>query len=870
VERVSVAEQRRNPLSKLFRRGRTTSVRDTAQEAAADASGSDVADTGEPSSSEQIATSSEAGVPDRHLEDPARESIVVPVQEATVPFVWSATGRVHSEFNSWRDAFESSGESDVNVIAEWATACPGLEDALSWRALRADAETAGRLIAAGMTLSRAESWRSVGIELDEMVAWEQSGLSPQSASLWRSAGIIDAPTAAYWVEHASHGASPPDPEIVGAWERGVDHKSDLWGSRADWVARSVGPREATYWTEFGCTPPGLDELARNGFTLDSLLQRQERSMIGFGEGQPPYALSAIRRKVAEAIWRAAGWDVREACLLIDGNVPLSEANDWRSIEVSVARLLVWRELIGSPVDALEWITRNFHEPDFVARWMQQGFTPHDASEWIKAGFDNPEKASAWFRTGFAPTFAAALRARNLQVTEAATRLDVVCRDSSNFGRIQLLRGLGLTDDEATQVIVFETSADVTAGFIHTAGTRTSLNDWRSTGIPVWELPGWSSLFPDEPTEAAFWHRGGVSANELHSLHRWQGFPLRPAPGRRWSSQGRSPREILARPNLPSAPKVDPPPQSVPPATARSLQYTQPPAPAPRASTTVVAPVPPRKLAAREWDNWLTAGKGWMKSAGVSQSRHRDFLRVLFDEGLNWAEPTSNPFPWHHSDEWLEELLARAESLLPYIRREPLWPVAFKGEVTLVMTVENDWATAWVGVDSTGVLVSFRPSDFELRSYKSRHAARIGVGLAISWYLDCCVSLKNDHHPHLDREGNAAPNRGLETRGEGANRAPTYYVPTVNFRRHSQQIAAGTLTAPKAHRVKGHIRTLGADREPSDHARSQAPAHLRPRLGPRDTFVRSHTRGGIEAARFMDVHLSRYSSLAEALGMARRG
>ena len=82
----------------------------------------------------------------------------------------------------------------------------------------------------------------------------------------------------------------------------------------------------------------------------------------------------------------------------------------------------------------------------------------------------------------------------------------------------------------------------------------------------------------------------------------------------------------------------------------------------------------------------------------------------------------------------------------------------------------------------------------------------------------------------------------------------------NIRRYAER------TPPRAHRVRGHIRTL-TERQPTDEAREIAPAYIRRNMGPTDTFVRSYTKSGDLATKKLLVHLNTKSSLADYLGTA---
>ena len=64
-----------------------------------------------------------------------------------------------------------------------------------------------------------------------------------------------------------------------------------------------------------------------------------------------------------------------------------------------------------------------------------------------------------------------------------------------------------------------------------------------------------------------------------------------------------------------------------------------------------------------------------------------------------------------------------------------------------------------------------------------------------------------------------------------------------------------------------MRSLPADWRPGDGARGRAPEYIRRIMGPHDTFVRSHARGGDDHGRTLITYLSKYSAVADALATA---
>jgi hypothetical protein len=74
-----------------------------------------------------------------------------------------------------------------------------------------------------------------------------------------------------------------------------------------------------------------------------------------------------------------------------------------------------------------------------------------------------------------------------------------------------------------------------------------------------------------------------------------------------------------------------------------------------------------------------------------------------------------------------------------------------------------------------------------------------------------------------------------------------------------------MTPPRPSIVAAHVRNLG-DGQPSDKQLSQAPRRLLRRMGPHDTWVRQHRRGRGAPPQDIVNRLSRYSALADSLGL----
>ena len=96
-----------------------------------------------------------------------------------------------------------------------------------------------------------------------------------------------------------------------------------------------------------------------------------------------------------------------------------------------------------------------------------------------------------------------------------------------------------------------------------------------------------------------------------------------------------------------------------------------------------------------------------------------------------------------------------------------------------------------------------------------------------------------------------------------------YVPLPSYHDHVAAVWRRGRTSPTAYRISGFRRRLPDGQQPSDWALSNAPAHIRAVMEADETFVRDHVRGGHEEMERLRMYLSKYSLLADTVGLARR-
>lgn len=258
--------------------------------------------------------------------------------------------------------------------------------------------------------------------------------------------------------------------------------------------------------------------------------------------------------------------------------------------------------------------------------------------------------------------------------------------------------------------------------------------------------------------------------------------------------------------------------------------------------------------------WRADAAPWVLAAanpddGTALVRVLDAARAL---GLSFVEPGRSPFSFEPPNDWYAEVRNRAASSVHLLQREPKWPTWFSDPATgvqVLLAADDEYGVAWVGTGKRGLLVSFGVDDFDGYAL-GEPGVELALGVAISWYIDCTVKI-------------SAKGGGGRQQLFGRSTSTTHvkYVPTVAYKNQYQQVRGGHHRPPRAHMVAAFIRHLTSGTPNPDHV-AEAPRKLARRMGPNDTWVRAHARGS-GTAQELEVRLSRYSALGDALGLATK-
>ena len=262
-----------------------------------------------------------------------------------------------------------------------------------------------------------------------------------------------------------------------------------------------------------------------------------------------------------------------------------------------------------------------------------------------------------------------------------------------------------------------------------------------------------------------------------------------------------------------------------------------------------------------YEQWFQKGSYWHDAIAADFFfDSNDFLGELLLNGAIWADESTVLFDgFDVEEETLEESLARAETLSGHLHLVPLWPVYLEtNEVSIAMTLNRNFLLAWVGKGLEGLLVGVNIKTWDLYHADDRDA-RFACGAVLNWFLDC--SLNISEHRMFDR----MPNNAKEFDRPWETKFLTTWTTTKPFYEELESLRYDSnRKPPRAHRVRGHIRTL-IYRRPTDDARENAPAYIRKNMGPTDTFVRAYEKSGDLGTEKLLVHLKTNSNLADFLG-----
>jgi hypothetical protein len=568
------------------------------------------------------------------------------------------------------------------------------------------------------------------------------------------------------------------------------------------------PAEAHGWSRVSFDPRTartwrgaghLDPAAASRWRDASFGPIQAKRWLAAGVQDPHTATQWIDAGVGTAI-AAHAW-------ILDGR-SARDASDWTNQGFDLAAAGLWSDVGVDSSDASRLLAAGL-DPSTAGEWSQQTGQPvPELLRWLDARF-TPAEASMWIKAG-------------VQSSASARRL----RRSVDPATLAPLRAAGLTSAEALAVAAAQ-PAD--RAYLMRLLDGSSLVLLRGSGLSAGGWPRWMRICK-EADVVALWASQDIPLGELESATDTAN--VRPAKLRTWLRAGFSASDMLE--------------------AHRSGLRT------PKAWRESLTPDAEKDVPG----DWMAGARTWLDTIDFVPSDVASLLDVVRDAGFAWADTANDLFEVPVSDEWLGEQQDRAMHATESLAREPRWPVTFEaGDLTIVLDGSGHYAVAWVGRDAVGGLVCFDTVLFDVYSTTDNPSWRYAAGIAIAWFIDCCIVLRTT------RKGTLLERLTTSKPRNSAQEPAARYRPRPSFPQHVTAIRSGNRTSPRPHLIAAFIRTFRNGQQPSDEALSRAPARVRRMLKPNQTWVRESSRGGRPLLDELRTHLSRYSALADALGFA---
>lgn len=238
------------------------------------------------------------------------------------------------------------------------------------------------------------------------------------------------------------------------------------------------------------------------------------------------------------------------------------------------------------------------------------------------------------------------------------------------------------------------------------------------------------------------------------------------------------------------------------------------------------------------------------------------LAVMAEEaGLSWCAPGIDPFEFVTGSDWLERILGTASIVGDLLIQPPPGSRFTDPLVEILLTVNDRAAFGWVGSRGHGLAVGFD----RLALHKGDQPRPLGrvdepafgtaFGILVAWYLDRCM-------PRRSQSAQTVPQLQLAERWSWGET----WFPSPAFEVQVSSVRSSPRRGAYAHWVIPHVRTLTAAEPDPGHV-ADAPEHLRPLMGPSETWVHAHQRHRAHRQLAL-VRFETHSALADAIGSAR--
>ena len=648
-------------------------------------------------------------------------------------------------------------------------------------------------------------WKRLGfLRLDSAKKWKELGFSPFDAQPWYDADLIQAEQASLW--HVLK----LTPQDYADWTALGFHSPDEVSA---WKMLRVSHVEASVWRSKGFRNPSEVSLVlKMNYKCQELPSglKKRLSIAELAEWfnrADNYAVTVSERNN----WVSQGFTLDEAAEWIVRGITGVDLAELSNLGFSMG-LIRQTIFTSKQADFSIKLRKLSVQADEIANWtevaFELGLNATSTYHWYRIGL-SPQTAKSWIKHGFAtaeatkPWIDSGMDPINASTWKQSKGIDPsLARRISTIlsnAEYESLVEKGIHTREIVEWIHGGWNGDFLQELLGEFSDSQRLIHWRKSSIPLRSWPNWVEISKCQPAVAIAWYQSGISRVKMFELRLELRFEFKDI--LTWKSQGESAKVAISR---------------------------------------------------------IRNGKIRQKRENAAPIKS---LKHLIEQPKLEVFPNYHPLSRFSSNEWVEEIQAKAVLLGIKLRKVPNSPIQFYFsdiDIRIEITISNNQVVGTLTSKDTSVTVTFDPLNFEARPQIRTSMQRLAYGLALSLLIDSTIVLS---------KSSANQTRLFtiqQTQGSNSVKTGIRYLPTLSFRSGLNEVRKGSGAPSALHQVNGHIRTLSDGFQPSEDARNNAPEFIRRRLKPNETYVIPHMRGSGEAVREYEKRLSKYSALAHAI------
>ena len=648
-------------------------------------------------------------------------------------------------------------------------------------------------------------WKRLGfLRLDSAKKWKELGFSPFDAQPWYDADLIQAEQASLW--HVLK----LTPQDYADWTALGFHSPDEVSA---WKMLRVSHVEASVWRSKGFRNPSEVSLVlKMNYKCQELPSglKKRLSIAELAEWfnrADNYAVTVSERNN----WVSQGFTLDEAAEWIVRGITGVNLAELSNLGFSMG-LIRQTIFTSKQADFSIKLRKLSVQADEIANWtevaFELGLNATSTYHWYRIGL-SPQTAKSWIKHGFAtaeatkPWIDSGMDPINASTWKQSKGIDPsLARRISTIlsnAEYESLVEKGIHTREIVEWIHGGWNGDFLQELLGEFSDSQRLIHWRKSSIPLRSWPNWVEISKCQPAVAIAWYQSGISRVKMFELRLELRFEFKDI--LTWKSQGESAKVAISR---------------------------------------------------------IRNGKIRPKRENAAPIKS---LKHLIEQPKLEVFPNYHPLSRFSSNEWVEEIQAKAVLLGIKLRKVPNSPIQFYFsdiDIRIEITISNNQVVGTLTSKDTSVTVKFDPLNFEARPQIRTSMQRLAYGLALSLLIDSTIVLS---------KSSANQTRLFtiqQTQGSNSVKTGIRYLPTLSFRSGLNEVRKGSGAPSALHQVNGHIRTLSDGFQPSEDARNNAPEFIRRRLKPNETYVIPHMRGSGEAVREYEKRLSKYSALAHAI------